>query len=278
MKVLCAFILSSTFTCASILVEAQQRPTYQSESPPAQDRQKPEPQAEIPHFCPTKEQRGGSLCPEGELGTTQEPGCTPLMRAAESGRLAKVRALLAAGADVNAKIPHWEHTALMLAAGNDHLEVVEALLAAGADPNAVAFGHGGVFSLAWMFAMDRCNKKWLEMMDAMIAAGVEINPKTGLYLSPLGYGIVEKDTVMVEAMLKRGADVNLRDEATGETLLMFAARYSSVEVVKILLDAGADVNATNKEGNTALVTAKESEDNMWRDRIVWLLKRAGATR
>jgi len=34
---------------------------------------------------------------------------------------------------------------------------------------------------------------------------------------------------------------------------MFAARYSSVEVVKILLDAGADVNATNKEGNTALV-------------------------
>jgi len=41
----------------------------------------------------------------------------------------------------------------MLAAGNDHLEVVEALLAAGADPNAVAFGHGGVSGLAWMFAM-----------------------------------------------------------------------------------------------------------------------------
>ena len=51
------------------------------------------------------------------------------MRAAEGGRLDQVRALLAAGADVDAELSHG-HTALMLAAGEGHVEIVKVLLVA----------------------------------------------------------------------------------------------------------------------------------------------------
>ena len=224
--------------------------------------------------CPPKEFREARFCPDKETPETKQFGCTPLMRAAEGGNTIEVRALLDKGADVNHPVPHWGHTALMLAAGKDQLEVVKILLKAGANPNAVAFGHGGVPGLAWMFAMDRCNKHWLAMIDAMLAAGVEVNPKT-IYLSPLGYAIDENDTVMIQALLNRGAEVNLADSETGDTLLMEAARYSTPEVVQVLIEAGANVNAKNKLGQTALTLA-DNTDNSWRREIVALLIKNGA--
>ena len=224
-------------------------------------------------YCPAKQERG-SFC-LGDARESDERRCTALMRAAESGDIDQVRALIKRGADVNAAWPNWRITALMLAAGEGHVAVVKALLQAGANPNAVAFGHGGVPSWAWMFGMNRCNNDWLAVTDAMLTAGVEINPKK-MYPSPLAYAIEQDDTVMIEAVLKRGADVNLRDQENGETPLMFAARYSTPDVVRTLLDAGADATAKNKEGKTALVIAGESTEDLWREQIVALLKQSGA--
>lgn len=83
---------------------------------------------------------------------------------------------------------------------------------------------------------------------------------------------------MVEALLKSGADVNVRDSEAGETPLMLAAKYSSAEVVKALIGAGADVNARNNDGKAVLTIAEESDGNLWRRRIVLMLKKAGAKR
>lgn len=219
-------------------------------------------------YCPTKKQRE-TFCSQ------KHRGCTPLIRAAESGRLREVRALLASGTDVNARAGAG-HTALMFAANEGHLEIVKALLAAGADPNAfgVTFHYGGF--VAWMAALNHCNKNWSAIFDAMIAAGVEINPKIDIHFSPLGYVISkQKDPEMVEALLSKGADVNLKDSEAGETPLMLAARYSSPEVVKALIAGGADVNARNNKDQTVLKIAEEV-DNIWRREIVLMLKKAGA--
>ena len=224
-------------------------------------------------FCPPKEIRDERFCPEKQSGENAHRDCTALMQAAESGDIDQVRGLLRNGADVN-EARGSGHTALMLAAGRDHLEIVQTLLRAGANPNAIVFGRYGIPGWAWMFAMNRCNKHWREMTDAMLAAGVELSPKA-IYSSPLGHAIHEDDVVIIKTLLKKGANPNLKDSETGETLLMSAARYSTPEVVQALIEGGADVNARNNSGQTALTLA-DSRDNLWRKEIVALLKRYGA--
>ena len=60
------------------------------------------------------------------------------------------------------------------------------------------------------------------------------------------------DTAKVQAMLKSGGDPNQRHE-TGATALMYAAAFSTDECVRILLDAGAEVNGSGNNGATALI-------------------------
>lgn len=60
-----------------------------------------------------------------------------------------------------------------------------------------------------------------------------------------------------EALLARGADVNVRD-AWDETPFHFAARAGNVKVCSLLLQHGADANAGNLDGCTPLVAAAEA--------------------
>ena len=61
-------------------------------------------------------------------------------------------------------------------------------------------------------------------------------------------------------MLENGADVNARDK-DGNTALMVAARQNpSLEVMAILLQAGADITARNAKGKTAINQAAYNPD------------------
>jgi len=62
------------------------------------------------------------------------------------------------------------------------------------------------------------------------------------------------DTETVKMLLNKGADVNAKDK-DGETALMYAAQKGHTEIVEILLINGADINAKDKDGNTALILA-----------------------
>jgi ankyrin repeat protein len=59
----------------------------------------------------------------------------------------------------------------------------------------------------------------------------------------------------LKTLIKDGADVNKRDDLTGDTPLMYVASSSDRWCLKILLEAGADVNLPNMHGITALMRA-----------------------
>src|ERR1043166_6593132 len=77
------------------------------------------------------------LIKAGADPNASEPGGeAPIMTASRSGNVEAVKALLAAGANPNAKEEKRGQPALMWAAGEGNVEVVEALIAAGADIHA----------------------------------------------------------------------------------------------------------------------------------------------
>lgn len=76
---------------------------------------------------------------------------------------------------------------------------------------------------------------------------------------------------MVKLLLENGADVNARGRYK-ETALTIASYNNNIELVKLLLDNGADVNAGNKYGYTALMWASTK----WNKDIVKLLLDNGA--
>jgi ankyrin repeat protein len=202
------------------------------------------------------------------------------MRAAAGGRLDEVRNLLE-GADVNEK-GALGITALMFAVGAGHLEVVKALLEAGADPNAAGgVVHGGVFSVLTV-AMNRQNKNRMELMDILIAAGAKVNPPRRFPESPLDAAVKERDIEMLKALLERGADVNWENEI-GTTPLETAVSMGEpdVEVVRLLLKAGADPNRPRLwEGDVCVslleVFDKGPSRDKVREEIRRLLKQSGA--
>jgi ankyrin repeat protein len=75
----------------------------------------------------------------------------------------------------------------------------------------------------------------------------------------------------MKTLIKAGADVNAKDEG-GVTALMLASSDGHKEMVKMLIKAGADVNAKDKNGKTALMRASERG----RKEIVKMLIKAGA--
>jgi uncharacterized protein len=92
----------------------------------------------------------------------------------------------------------------------------------------------------------------LEAIQKHIAAGFDLDekaPDTGA--SPLITAAAFGQTEIVKALLEGGADVNFKNK-DGSTALHTAAFLCYPEIVEILLDKGADKNSKNKTGSTAL--------------------------
>ena len=70
------------------------------------------------------------------------------------------------------------------------------------------------------------------------------------------YGNLE----VVKILVSKGKDVNVKTEYHGDTPLALAASSGHVEVVKLLVSAGADVNAKDNNGQTPLYLAMRHED------------------
>jgi ankyrin repeat protein len=169
-------------------------------------------------------------------------GMELMKRAINSGDVAKVKGLLAKGFDLTERDEYcW--TALMWAVTDKSVEIARALIDYGADVNAQ--NHNGA-SLLWYASFhDRA-----DMVELLLSAGADANIKDDIGQTALTFAVQTVNVEMIRALLSRGVKVDDRT-FKGETPLMFA-RLGAVEV---LIGAGADVNAVDKGGYTALMCA-----------------------
>ncbi|AIF80935.1 hypothetical protein I862_01860 [endosymbiont of Acanthamoeba sp. UWC8] len=76
------------------------------------------------------------------------------------------------------------------------------------------------------------------------------------YIIALGKSIRQGHLEVVKLLLKQGLDLNKKTK-DGETLLITAAKGGHTKIVKELLSSGADFNLEDKSKNTALIHAAE---------------------
>jgi ankyrin repeat protein len=248
--------------------------------------------------------------------TVLRGGSTPLLFAARSGDTSSARLLLAAGAKVNDALPDGT-SALVLAAHSGHGETAALLLEKGANPDSADAGYTALHAAVLRSDLNlvkallahnanpdlRTSKgtpirrdttdfnlpatligstpyllaaRFLEpeIMRALVAGGADTkvtmrDGTTALMLATgagsgnganrrgiavIDGGVVEPESKVlpaVAAALDLGADVNAANQA-GDTALHAAAARGLNSVVQLLADKGAQLNAKNKRGLTPL--------------------------
>ena len=165
-----------------------------------------------------------------------------------------IQAIIDNGADVNTR-DEDSLTALMLACLKGNIEAINALMNAGANPNIVH--ANGLICIHFAVLGDRSK----ETLQALINHGIDVNAtskasnnatsnETALLLA-CQKGFVEAINVLLNA----GADPNLAD-TEGESSIHHAIYGEcSKETLQAIIDHGADVNAVNKDSRTAIMIA-----------------------
>lgn len=171
-------------------------------------------------------------------------GVTPLQLAATNGNGPMIDRLLKAGADSNAALTPAGDTALMMAARTGKTDAIRVLLEAGANINAKE-SWGGTTALMWAVSEGHA-----EATRTLIAAGADLNARSHYVAAANGRGFEGRTP------LSSSTDAKPAEFASGWlTPLMLAAREGNVELARILVTAGADVNASAGDGKTALAMA-----------------------
>jgi ankyrin repeat protein len=184
-------------------------------------------------------------------------GFTPLLFAVREGKIGAVKTLLDAGADLNESLPARQRgtadgstepqigiNAFMLAVANVHYELAALLLDRGADPNAAPQGFTALHQISWLRR----------------PGSGDNNP------APQGSGEMDSLT-FVRKLVARGAQVNaratkqanmgvtIRFHSIGATPLLLASRTADVQLMRLLLELGADPLLPNDDGTTPLLAA-----------------------
>lgn len=185
--------------------------------------------------------------------TTQQ---SAYLIAASEGHLDLLRLALANGATVDDR-DSFDGTALIRAAERGHFHEVGELLRAGIDRDHVNnLGYQAIHEATWLGKDDY---PYATTLRVLVAGGVELDRPSGQEkLTPLQMA-ADKGLAAQEAFLR--AIPQYSDIADPDTTLLEAATGGEADLVALALRAGADIEARDDRGRTALLLAV-TEDHL----------------
>jgi ankyrin repeat protein len=179
-----------------------------------------------------------------------------LYGAAASGNIANINDLLAQGANPNGiNGVTVNMTPLMMAAFRGNTAAVRDLLAHGGDPEVA--DRNKQDALFWA-----CSSKHLDTVEAVLEAQTNLNGSPANFSRTALMTVVRSfdNPGLVHRLLKAGVALDATD-LEGQTALMYAAREDRRRDITALLDAGADATLRDKMGKTAADLAHAAHDD-----------------
>lgn len=192
-----------------------------------------------------------------------------LFNAVKTGQEKEVKRLLAAGADPNT----WDRrrtggdTPFLEACFRGHTNIVKAMLQHGADVNAK--DKYGATALHYA-----CFKKNCDIARLLLERRAEVNTRDCDGRSPL-YDLIRNDGRehdIIHILIERGSDLTIAGKDDGNTPLHWACFSENIGSVRLLLEHGADAEASNKPGLTPFDLALRVSDENARGEILDLFR------
>jgi uncharacterized protein len=205
-----------------------------------------------------------------------------LINLIEEGNIQNIKEIISSGYDINNEIEEGI-TPLIVAANSGNLEVVKVLVELGANVNQIcddgttplscAIDSGNINLLNYISPLVSLEIKKIlllnyifdeqsEVVELLIQTGIDVdacrekgmtheNGRTALILA-----ISEQYLEIVKILIRAGASPNLCDEDSSDSPLIYAVRKQNIEIVSLLLQSGANTSYKNFRGETAFSIAQ----------------------
>lgn len=195
---------------------------------------------------------------------THYANSTPLMIASSYGHYDIAKALIDNGALVNLRADDG-FNALMEAVRTGNIEIAKLLIEHNSDINIKNKDGKNMIMIA-------CEKGNEEMFNILIENNADINEKSSWGASALIYASEKGNINIMQYLIDNGIDVNGKADDNGDTPLLWAVTgQNPYEASKLLIENGADINATNDSGVAPATILAASTP-----KVVKLLKDNGA--
>ena len=121
--------------------------------------------------------------------------------------------------------------------------MINILIKAGAKVNAIEINQNTALHAA-------VATNTLEVIRALITCGSDVCAKNHSGLTPLMLAVMNNlDPAVISLLLSSGADINARGNSD-ERVFHLATENNSIDIIKIILEAGANINETDNNGIT----------------------------
>jgi ankyrin repeat protein len=216
-----------------------------------------------------------------DINIQDSHGFTPLIIAAQRS-IKLVPLLLEHDANVNIRNNEGD-TPLMYIASRQDLNLFNQLIDRGADPLAIDNGGSDVLMSALQPFMDlEFNQDSHKIHQMLVELNADVNHRTNdNYTNTLQLAVIGGRHDFIKILLQKGADPNQKD-ANGYIPLLYVTELDEwykdeqtvIATIKLMLEAGVDINTANEDGDTTLhriVQDNKSSDVITEDLIKFML-------